>query len=67
MSTSSTPATLRAMREELGLTQTELGEVLGVGRSTVSNRERGLVPITQETVLAMERLVEQREASDVRS
>jgi transcriptional regulator with XRE-family HTH domain len=58
----STPDALRAMREELGLTQAELGEVLGVGRSTVSNRERGLVPIIPETVLALQKLLQERKA-----
>jgi transcriptional regulator with XRE-family HTH domain len=39
-----TPEEIRAGREELGLTQKELGSILGVHHTTVSRWELGAVP-----------------------
>lgn len=35
---------VKAIRENLGLTQAQLGEKVGVDQSTVSNWERGMPP-----------------------
>lgn len=35
---------VRAIRDQLGLTQAQLGERVGVDQSTVSNWERGMAP-----------------------
>jgi DNA-binding XRE family transcriptional regulator len=58
------PADLRAIRKRLGLTQAELAAALGVSRKTVCEREAGKVPITRETELAMEALINRRPSSE---
>ena len=45
---------LRAMRKRLGWTQAQLAAALGVTRQTIIEREKGKVPISRETLLAME-------------
>jgi DNA-binding XRE family transcriptional regulator len=39
--------TLKALRERLGLSQAELGEKLGLARSSVANYENGRAPLSQ--------------------
>jgi transcriptional regulator with XRE-family HTH domain len=53
---------LRACRERLGLTQVELGQVLGVHSNTIAKWERGEQPIRHVEVvrLALERLEQKR-------
>jgi DNA-binding XRE family transcriptional regulator len=43
---SSAPA-LKALREKLGLSQAELGEKLGLARSSIANYENGRAPLSQ--------------------
>lgn len=40
------PQRLRALRQERGLTQTQVGQALGVGKMTVSQLEKGQVALT---------------------
>jgi DNA-binding XRE family transcriptional regulator len=40
-------AALKAIRERLGLSQAELGEKLGLARSSVANYENGRAPLSQ--------------------
>lgn len=54
--TAPTPADLLALRASLDMTQGEVAEALGISLSAYHRRERGLVAITREMVLAMERL-----------
>jgi transcriptional regulator with XRE-family HTH domain len=56
-----TPAELRERRVALGLSQTELAELLGVTQNTVSRWEVGAHAIPLYLVLALER-IEQRAA-----
>lgn len=46
----------RAKRVQLGYTQEQLAEALGVARGTVNRRESGTLPITPEAALALEAL-----------
>lgn len=48
-----TPAELRDAREALGLTQTELGERLGVHWTTISRWENGRLPISKAVAMAV--------------
>ena len=50
------PNQYRAIRKSLGLTQTELGQKLGVSRDTIHRRETGDAPITPEAAMAMRKL-----------
>lgn len=52
------PATYKARRESLGLTQAQLAERLGIARETVARREAGHPrnPITPEAALAIDAL-----------
>ena len=47
---------LRTIRKQLGLTQAQLADALGVSRWTIIEREAGRVPITRETEFAMAQL-----------
>lgn len=49
-----TPAQYRAIREKLGLTQTELGALLGISFNTIARRERGELPISKGGVTGLE-------------
>lgn len=40
-------------RKKYGVTQTELGQYIGVSRQTISSIERGTVPLAWSTFLAM--------------
>jgi predicted transcriptional regulator len=48
---------MKQTRKALGLTQSELGEKLGVDGSIISKMESGTVPIGPRTVLALEALL----------
>lgn len=48
---------IKAIRKDMGLTQAELGALLGVDHSTVSRLESGEIPMTERTKLAMEAIV----------
>lgn len=45
-----TPDALRSLRDRLGLTQAQLGNLLGVTRNTVARWEMGLHPIPRLAV-----------------
>lgn len=47
---------LRALRQERGLTQTQVGEALGVGKMTVSQLEKGLVALTSAKLAKLAQL-----------
>lgn len=51
----------RQLRELLGLTQAELADAVKVHPQTISKRERGLYPITEEAALAIHLLVYESE------
>lgn len=54
---SPSPAYITALRESLGMTQTELGEQLGVAKLTVSRWERGQVRPRDKTLDTLKKLV----------
>ena len=41
------------IRKELHMSQTELGKKLGISRQSISSIERGTVPLTWDTFLAL--------------
>jgi predicted transcriptional regulator len=47
---------IRTIRRELGMTQTELAEALGVSQGTVSRMEAGDIPVNKRTALALRAL-----------
>ena len=51
--TTCNPVDYKAQREKLGLTQSQLAEILGVSRATVNRRETGQMPIHAEASLAL--------------
>lgn len=51
-------ADLRTLRKRLGLTQTQLAELLQTTQQTVSKQENGRVPVRLERLLAMRYLNE---------
>ena len=51
-----TPAEYKAAREQLGLTQVELADRLGVSVRTIKHRESGRL-ITREAIMAMRLLL----------
>ena len=56
---SATPGWIRYMRTQLGMTQTELAEALGVSRQTVSSWETGRKGFHEKLVyLALQTLME---------
>ena len=48
--------TLRALRDKLGFTQTEMGEKLGITASAVAHLESGKNKVTQQTAMLAEML-----------
>jgi transcriptional regulator with XRE-family HTH domain len=52
-----TPEELRAARERLGYTQTELAAALELSQGALSQMERGEKPIRRVTALAVEHIV----------
>jgi transcriptional regulator with XRE-family HTH domain len=56
-----TPEQYRAARKYLGDTQEQLAARLGVTRKTVNSREAGKAPITLESVIAINAILEQEE------
>ena len=48
---------LRALRERLGFTQSQLADALGMHANTVACMERGEKPISPRTVAALELLL----------
>lgn len=53
----SKPGTYKRLRQSIG-TQEEVAKMLGLHKQTLSDRERGLSPITREALYAMRFLVE---------
>jgi transcriptional regulator with XRE-family HTH domain len=56
-----TPEQYRAARKYLGDTQEQLAARLGVTRKTINSREAGTAPITLESVIAINAILEQEE------
>ena len=51
-----TPIQYRAHREQLGLTQARLADILGIAREAVVRRESGKQPISEEMSIAIRSL-----------
>lgn len=49
--------TLPTIRKKLGLSQSELGAKVGLSRQSISSIERGVVPLTWNTLLAIAMIV----------
>lgn len=49
---------LRTLRKRLGLTQTQLADLLQTSQQTISEQENGKVPVRRERLLAMRYLNE---------
>lgn len=54
----------RIRKDELGLSQDELGQLLGVDQTTISRLETGALPITDRTRLAIEALMLRKAAAE---
>jgi transcriptional regulator with XRE-family HTH domain len=54
-------ADIRTIRRQLGVTQVELAERLGLHQSTISRFEKGSLPLDERTRLALEALVARQE------
>ncbi|MDF2140874.1 helix-turn-helix transcriptional regulator [Paenirhodobacter sp. CAU 1674] len=52
-----TPAKFRAARQTLGLRQDQLGDALGLSRTTISRIESGSHPIEPRTALTLRAMV----------
>jgi predicted transcriptional regulator len=52
----------RIRKDELGLSQGALGQLLGVNQATISRLETGELPIDERTVLAIEALLVRKAA-----
>ncbi len=48
-----TPEEYKSIRQKLGLTQSELGALVGVSRKTINFRESGETKITEEARLSI--------------
>lgn len=57
---------LKAIRTKLGLTQTQLGENLGVARNTVTRWEMGIRGIPEPIVRLLEFLQKEVQATETR-
>jgi transcriptional regulator with XRE-family HTH domain len=55
---------LLSIREELGLSQTEMADKLGLHQSTISRFERGELPVDKRTLLAAQALLAQAQPAD---
>jgi len=55
---------IREVRRQLGVTQIELADLLGLHQSTISRLEGGSLPVDARTKLAIEALVARRAAED---
>lgn len=51
---------VRAVRQELKLSQTELADKLGLHQTTISRFETGSLPVDRRTALALESLLSQQ-------
>ena len=52
---------IKQTRQQLGMTQAQLGDAIGVSERTIQNWERGKTSPTKSQVNAIERLVADRE------
>ena len=57
---------LRAIRQELGLTQAGLAEAIGVRPNTVARWERGEIGISEPTARLVEKIAAERKAPSER-
>jgi len=48
---------LRRLRKQLGMTQAELGEAIGMWKNSVARMERDVLPVMRTTELAVKYLV----------
>jgi transcriptional regulator with XRE-family HTH domain len=53
---------IRSIRQQLGVTQMELADLLGLHQSTISRFEKGSLPLDERTRLALEALVARSKA-----
>jgi DNA-binding XRE family transcriptional regulator len=60
-----TAQSLKKFRQRLSLTQTELGEKLGMTRNAITLMEMGVRPILPRTVLALETIEREMEMETV--
>jgi transcriptional regulator with XRE-family HTH domain len=58
---------VRQARKQLGLSQNELGAVLGINQSVISRYETGELPVSLRTRLAIEALLTKAEAPEVKA
>ena len=58
---------LKAARADLGMTQAQLAEALGITQGTLSRMENGLVPINKRTELALSALCAARRVTPAES
>lgn len=59
-----TPTEYKALRIKMGMTQTQLGEALGISANTVARRERGERCIGPEAAIAIRSLARDTQHSD---
>ncbi|HEK0658398.1 TPA: helix-turn-helix transcriptional regulator [Proteus mirabilis] len=57
-----TSETLLGHRKELGLSQSELGRLIGMSRFTISKMERGIYPISRTVELSLKYIISIQEA-----
>lgn len=57
-----TSETLLGRRKELGLSQSELGRLIGMSRFTISKMERGIYPISRTVELSLKYIISIQEA-----
>ena len=57
-----TPTDYKALRLKMGMTQTQLGEALGISANTVARRERGERHIGPEAAMAIRCLAKEMQA-----
>jgi transcriptional regulator with XRE-family HTH domain len=59
-----TPSHYRSLRRKLGLTQAGLAALLGLTRETITRRETGTAPITEEAAMALRQLITKSKATE---